>query len=275
MTPSGARVGTEISLFATRSGTVRGGHTITAAHAGRKHQDEHNRRRSGRAGCMFGDDPCYLHLSFRHPGGDTMKEMTLLITRATMFDLAVLGVVIITWTIIGSVVIGLLCVAAATTMAAIVKLVDSERHVLGFLGWIAIVSVGLIIITMLTRSALAQQVYTTVPVRPAPTEHKILPPPEYDYVYEGDLTIVKDRRGATDPLQCRQSKHARMLDTRIRYKKLRDHHGRGRGDAPARLDDGPAAAPRDGALQRLDAGTRGPTGCIFGRLALGASKPTD
>ena len=119
-----------------------------------------------------------------------MKEMTLLITRATMFDLAVLGVVIITWTIIGSVVIGLLCVAAATTMAAIVKLVDSERHVLGFLGWIAIVSVGLIIITMLTRSALAQQVYTTVPVRPAPTEHKILPPPEYDYVYEGDLTIV-------------------------------------------------------------------------------------
>ena len=139
MTPSGARVGTEISLFATRSGTVRGGHTITAAHAVRKHQDEHNRRRSGRAGCMFGDDPCYLHLSFRHPGGDTMKEMTLLITRATMFDLAVLGVVIITWTIIGSVVIGLLCVAAATTMAAIVKLVDSERHVLGFLGWIAIV----------------------------------------------------------------------------------------------------------------------------------------
>ena len=52
------------------------------------------------------------------------------------------------------------------------------------------ISVGLIIITMLTRSALAQQVYTTVPVRPAPTEHKILPPPEYDYVYEGDLTIV-------------------------------------------------------------------------------------
>src|SRR6516165_5403749 len=31
---------------------------------------------------------------------------------------------------------------------------------------------------------------TTVPVKPVPTEHKILPPPEYDYVYEGDLTIV-------------------------------------------------------------------------------------
>ena len=45
-----------------------------AAHAG--HQDEHNRRRSGLAGCMFGDNPCYLHLSFRRPGGDTMKEMT-------------------------------------------------------------------------------------------------------------------------------------------------------------------------------------------------------
>jgi hypothetical protein len=54
-----------------------------------------------------------------------------------------------------------------------------------------IFAVVVIIITLLlTVNAYSQNMITTVPVRPAPTEHKILPPPEYDHIYEGDLTIV-------------------------------------------------------------------------------------
>src|SRR5262249_1464402 len=48
--------------------------TITAAHAGRKHQDEHNRRRSGLARCIRGDGRRNHRIAFHHPGSTTMKK---------------------------------------------------------------------------------------------------------------------------------------------------------------------------------------------------------
>ena len=58
------------------------------------------------------------------------------------------------------------------------------------LHWAAFITAVAVVVAILLCPVFAQQVYTTVPVKPVATEHKILPPPGYDYVYEGDLTIV-------------------------------------------------------------------------------------
>jgi hypothetical protein len=56
--------------------------------------------------------------------------------------------------------------------------------------WAAFVVAVAIVAAILLCPVFAQQSYTIVPVRPVTTEHKILPPPEFDHYYEGDLTIV-------------------------------------------------------------------------------------
>src|SRR6516165_11704505 len=58
------------------------------------------------------------------------------------------------------------------------------------LHWAAFVAAASVVVAILLCPVFAQQTYITVPVRPVTTEHKILPPPEFDHVYEGDLTIV-------------------------------------------------------------------------------------
>ena len=58
------------------------------------------------------------------------------------------------------------------------------------LHWAAFVAAAAVVVAILLCPVFAQQTYITVPVRPVTTEHKILPPPEFDHVYEGDLTIV-------------------------------------------------------------------------------------
>jgi hypothetical protein len=61
------------------------------------------------------------------------------------------------------------------------------------LHWAAPVAAVATVAVILLCPSLAQQPskpFTTVPVKPTPTEHKILPPEEYDHIYEGDLTIV-------------------------------------------------------------------------------------
>jgi len=50
--------------------------------------------------------------------------------------------------------------------------------------------IGAVALMFMALRPVQAQTVTTVPVTPVPTEHKILPPPEYDHVYEGDLTII-------------------------------------------------------------------------------------
>jgi hypothetical protein len=66
------------------------------------------------------------------------------------------------------------------------------------LHWAAFIAAVAVVATILLCPVFAQQSYTVVPVRPIPTvpvapyptEHKILPPEQFDHYYDGDLTIV-------------------------------------------------------------------------------------
>jgi hypothetical protein len=58
------------------------------------------------------------------------------------------------------------------------------------LHWAALIAAVAVVVAILLCPVFAEQVYTTVPVRPVTIERGILPPQEYDHVYEGDLTIV-------------------------------------------------------------------------------------
>lgn len=58
------------------------------------------------------------------------------------------------------------------------------------LHWAAFIAAVAVVAAILLCPVFAQQTYTIVPVKPVTDGRPILPPPEFDYVYEGDLTIV-------------------------------------------------------------------------------------
>ena len=58
------------------------------------------------------------------------------------------------------------------------------------LHWATLIAAVAVVVAILLCPVFAQQAYTVVPIKPVTDGRPILPPPEFDYVYEGDLTIV-------------------------------------------------------------------------------------
>jgi hypothetical protein len=104
---------------------------------------------------------------------------------ATLFVIIVLGLALI---FVGSLTLG----GAVWMIERTGRFISSEKHVLS---WIAVVGTGLVIIALLTRTALGEPNITILKVNPnqpvvvVPKSDLILPPVEYDHPYKGKLTV--------------------------------------------------------------------------------------